>query len=180
MNEATKNLIAEIYMGKAGSEQFIDWAVSCLEQGIDSKNIRILASMGTSFYTYEIEDRFSCCLKDLGWEFPKTVETLFEYTKFIAKQILNGQIEPFKACLVIARIYDILDCPKGLFNWVYLTWGHDEWTNEQMNSAIFYEAENLASFEGTLSQLRVKEFAHPTVFKEEKEGLIDTLLRKFF
>jgi hypothetical protein len=44
MNSATNALLAQSYLGMATHEDYIDWAVSCLESDIDSKNIRILAS----------------------------------------------------------------------------------------------------------------------------------------
>ncbi|MDQ3253056.1 MAG: hypothetical protein M3R15_03975 [Acidobacteriota bacterium] len=80
MNFETTKLLAERHMGMATYEQYVDWAVSCLESGVDSKNIRILASLQKPLYSSEVEDYFGRSLGDLGWELPEPKECMIEYS----------------------------------------------------------------------------------------------------
>jgi len=40
MNEATKHFFVKIYLQQASSGDYVDWAIACLEDGVDSKRLR--------------------------------------------------------------------------------------------------------------------------------------------
>lgn len=185
MNEQTKTLVANWYLAQVSAKDFSDWAISCIEHGIESKNILILASIINPQSFYEVEDYFRRSLRDLDWEFPNQENSLFEYAKRIAKQILDQEIEPLFGVAILSRIYDELDRPRGLSNWNYLNWMQDELTEEQMKSAVIFEAQKLVNFAGTLTQLIEKElsisyFEELGVMKTAKENLFSKLWRKIF
>ena len=145
MNSETRHLIAQRYIGIAHDEQYVDWAVSCLEAGIDSKNIRILASLQKPFYSVEVEDYFNRSLKDLDWNFPEPKSCVTQYARFIAQEILRGQIAPVEGCHKIYDAVIFLDYPREMSAWVYLD---DEirpepfqyLTGKELDDAIIEEA----------------------------------------
>lgn len=145
MNFETNKILAERYLGTATSQDFVDWAVVCLESNMDSKNIRILASLRKPFYSSEVYDYFNRCLQDLGWTMPERQECLLEYARSIAKQILSGDLAPLEGCREIYRIVVALQYPRALMAWIYLYDGLD-WANASelqevdLDNAIFNEA----------------------------------------
>lgn len=133
MNEATIELIAKFYLGENFPRDYSDWAVSCLEQGLDTKNIRILASMFEAYAFSEIEFNFRRALTELGWDFPPKEEfLLLKYPRFIAKQIVERRIEPYEGCRRIYRVSLEFDHPKELRSWMFLDEGLDPKTYETL------------------------------------------------
>jgi hypothetical protein len=197
MNDETKKLIAKLYMNKAYSENLVDWAVSCLENGIDSKNIRILASMQKGFSFYEVEDYFHRSLKDLGWQYPSKEEALIWYLKNLAKKILSGEVDAIEGCHKIYNIAYSLDYPSELKNWIYLDDGlepeayktfidYDDWEEvdeEGWNAAIILEAKQLLEIQALTQRdydLSAKSNSIKTENNENSSGFIEKLWRKIF
>jgi hypothetical protein len=92
MNAATNKFLADRFLGNVTWEDYVTWAVGCLESGLDSKNIRILASLETPFYSSEVKEYFDRSLQDLGWKQPGRLECLIEYARSIAEHIVNGTL----------------------------------------------------------------------------------------
>ncbi|HEY8224165.1 MAG TPA: hypothetical protein VIG25_02730, partial [Pyrinomonadaceae bacterium] len=88
MNVETNNLLAGRYLGWLTYEEYVNWAVGCLESGLDSQNIRILASLRKPLYSSEVEDYFNRSLRDLGWHLPDRTECLMEYARGFAREIV--------------------------------------------------------------------------------------------
>jgi hypothetical protein len=120
MDFETNKLLAENYMGMVTSEDYVQWAVTCLESDVDSKNIRILASLYKPLYSSEVEYYFSRCLKDLGWTRPEPRECLFNYARDLAQRILSGELSPQDGYSKIYNIALALNYPRELISWVYL------------------------------------------------------------
>lgn len=120
MNSTTNNLLAKRYLGSATYEDYIGWAVKCLESDIDSKNIRILASLQKPWYSSEVEDYFNRSLNDLGWKMPGKRECLMAYARGFAEQIVSGAITPVEGCDSIYRIVLALQYPREMSSWVFL------------------------------------------------------------
>lgn len=150
MNLETIKLLAERHMGMATYEQYIDWAVSCLEAGIDSKNIRTLASLQKPLYSSEVEDYFNRSLKDLSWELPEPKECIIEYARSFAGEILAGQVTPLEGCRKIYRVVVVLAYPRELMPWLYLDEGlepgtYRDLTGKELDEAILKEARRFIS-----------------------------------
>ena len=150
MNVETIKLLAERYMGMATSEQYVDWAVSCLESGIDSKNIRILSSLQKPLYSSEVEDYFNRSLKDLGWELPEPQECIIEYARSFAKEIVSGQASPLEGCRKIYDVVVVLQYPRQMMPWLYLDEGLEPETyrdlqGKEWDEAIIKEARRFIS-----------------------------------
>lgn len=132
MNNETIKLFAKYCFGEASARDFSDWAINCLENGFDSKNIRILASMFNAQYLSEIEPYFIRVLDDLNRDYPKEEIHLLEYAKLIAKQILNKEISAVEGCNEIYKVYRNLDYEPELADWDYLHSGMHPETYEDL------------------------------------------------
>lgn len=132
MNEETVKFFAKYQFGDVSAKDFSDWAIDCLEKGIDSKNIRILASMFNAQSVSEIEDYFFRSLSDLNWKLPAKEDFLPQYTNLIAKQILNKEIDAVSGCHEIYKVYRTLDYKKELRDWEYLNMGMHPETYEDL------------------------------------------------
>lgn len=155
MNSETNNLLANRYMGRATYEDLVDWAIGCLERNLDSKNIRILASMRTSLYPSEVEYYFSRSLQDLGWTMPDRRECLFNYARYIAQQIISGDLPPQDGCLRVHRLAYELDHPDEFRPWCHLNGGFDptsynELQEAELDEEIRNEAARFLTNESTL------------------------------
>ena len=140
MNSETNKLLAQSHMGVVTSEDYVRWAVACLESNIDSKNIRILASLQKPLYSSEVDFYFKRCISDLGWTFPERRECLLEYARNLAQQILTGDLSPQDGCGKIYRIVVALDYPKELNTWIYLDDGLYWETYNELQGAEWDEA----------------------------------------
>lgn len=146
MNRFTIRLLAEKYMRLATPEKFVDWAVSSLEAGLDTKSIRILASLQKPLFSIEVEDYFYRSLKELGWKLPEPKECVIEYARFLSEEILSGGVLPVEGCRRIYKAVVFLEYPPELSNWFYLDEGlvpdaYKELTSAELDAAIIKEAQ---------------------------------------
>jgi hypothetical protein len=145
----TKELFAKLHMNMATSEDLVAWAVSLLEEGIETKNVSILASLGKPLYPSEVDDYFRRSLKDLGWSFPESEDCLREFMRDTAAKILRNEISPFKGCEQIYQAVRGLDYPGDLIGWSCLYWGHDphsyqDLSDDEFDASVRREAKLLA------------------------------------
>lgn len=123
---------AKYCFGEIAPKDFSDWAIYCLEEGLDSKNLRILASMFDVLYVSELEPYFVKSLDDLGLDYPKEENVLPEYARLIANQILNNEIDVFKGCNEIYKVYIYLDFEVELVSWSCLKGQHHPESYEEL------------------------------------------------
>ena len=149
MDVRTNKLFAELHIGVVTSEDYVRWAVACLESDLDSKNIRILASLQKPLYSSEVDFYFKRCLQDLRWAMPERRECLLNYARDLAQQILSGDLSPQDGCKKIYRVALALNYPKELTEWVYFDDNMDPSTynaleGTELDEAIKEEAAKLA------------------------------------
>lgn len=142
MNDATLELIAERYLGSVGCEDYVRWAVACLEANIDSKNIRILSSLRKPLYSWEVDDYFERCLADLGWTMPERRECLYEYLHRIVQQVVSRELTTSEASRKIYRIAVALEFPHDLYFWICAD-PSDFRDSKDWDNAVISEAEYL-------------------------------------
>ncbi len=140
MNQATKRFFARLYLEQAKSDDYVDWAIACLEDGFDSKNLRMLAATEKPFYPSEIEDRFRRSLNELGWSYPSRKESLLSYAKKLAGEIVTGNLYPPVGCNQIFKIALALEYPIELTEWIYLDDGINPETYETIANIDNYPA----------------------------------------
>ena len=148
MYSETINLLAQRQLSMIRVEQYVDWALACLESNIDTHSIRILASLQKPLYSSEVEDYFHRSLTELGWTLPSGEECLLLYVRFLAKQVVSGAIAPVEGCRKIYKIVVALDYPGELGAWVYLDEGQlpggfGEVEAVKLDGAIVREARRL-------------------------------------
>lgn len=120
MDNETLKFFAKYCLEETSPRDFSDWAIYCLEKRLDSKNLRILASMFDAQYVIEIEPYFTKSLNDLNMNYPLAKDILPKYAKFIANQILKKEISPIEGCYEIYKVYRHLEHEPELTNWDYL------------------------------------------------------------
>ena len=123
MNEATKQFFAKLYLQQVTSDDYVDWAFACLEEGFDSKSLRLLAGTDKSHtIKADFEDLFRQSLVELDWKYLDKKESLFNYAKDIAKKILSNEIGSQEAVEKIQEIHfqqfglRLLDCLKLIYH----------------------------------------------------------------
>lgn len=148
MYSETINLLAQRHLRTIKVEQYVDWALACLESNIDTHSIRILASLQKPLYSSEVEDYFQRGLTELGWTLPSGRDCLLPYVRALAKQIASGAIAPVEGCRKIYKIVVALDYPADLSAWVYLDEGQlpgnlGDVEAAELDAAIVREARRL-------------------------------------
>ncbi len=130
MNEATKQFFLQLYLeSELDGSEYVDWAFTCLEEGFDSKSLRLLAGFSRDHpYKADFEELFRQSLNELDWGYLTDKEVLLNYAKGLAKQILSGEIESAEAVEKIYGIYGQLGFPAELEAWSLFYEGHStEW-----------------------------------------------------
>jgi hypothetical protein len=116
MNDEIVKLLADRHFSKV--ESLPDWAIRCLEQGHDSKSLRILPSMSKWDSASELDTYFQRALKELGWDKIDRPDYLMRYAEILAGEILGDKTEPIKTGLKIYEICQALDYPAELYDFI--------------------------------------------------------------
>lgn len=140
MNSETLRIMAERYLGSATCEDYVEWARACLAANVDSKSMRILASLQKPLYSSEVDDYFYRSLNELGWSMMEEPECLLQYARQVAQQILSNDLPPLEGCRKIYRIGDALGYPDDLIPWLYLDEGLDPSGLSDLQGASWDEA----------------------------------------
>ena len=134
-------------MGLANYDDTIEWAISMLEAGIETDNLRILASFILEKLPNpsEIDDYFQRSLKDLGWMTPSPEESLRQYARGLCEDILSDVIEPTEVLFELYKVSRALDYPSDMLAWDFLVDGLEPTTfrdldSTELNDAIEREA----------------------------------------
>jgi hypothetical protein len=135
-------------MGSAGTSDYVDWALSELLAGSDTPNLRILAGLPRPPYWLDVEHYFEGTLADLGLTLPEPRSYLRQYAREIARAIVSGETLPVDGGYELYQIWQVLDYPASLRNWLYLMDGLDpetfgELEDAELETAIRGEAKRL-------------------------------------
>lgn len=148
-----------MYLQKATNADFVDWAFDCLEEGFDSKSLRLLAGLSKDHnISRDFDELFEKSLNELGWRYLSESEVLPDFAKDIAKSIISGEQKAVDGVEMISDIHFRLGSPKELEIWMLLEEGHsDEWYDpswipflttfnyEKWHEVVMREAKELAS-----------------------------------
>src|SRR4051812_4317717 len=83
---------------------YIDWAVGCLEDGLDSKSLRILAGFERFASPFECEEYFLKARTELALPEPTLEEALCTYATHIAQQILQPESDFHKLVGMVSAL----------------------------------------------------------------------------
>jgi len=131
------NLAGKIALGTAYSEDYTNWAMDLLEEGSDSENIAVLASLGFEKNpdSVEIKEYFYRSLKDLGLELPTEENSILSYAKYICSEVVSGNIAPRDALPILERLYS-----KSDYERIYSIWdglSEDVWMVANRDGCYF-------------------------------------------
>ena len=192
MNDENVKFFAKYCLGEVSPKDFSDWAVNCLEKGIDTKNIRILASMFNAQYTSEVETYFIRSLDDLNRDFPKKEKVLPEYAELVAKEILSKKIKAIEGANEIYKVYRNLGYEPELANCEYLNMKMHPETYEDLvyerkgveykyllEESIIEEAAKMIYGKKT-TVVKVKDETLFDFAEDEERGVLSKLWKKIF
>ena len=126
----TYKALGQIAMGGGGSEYKCTWAMSLLEQGVDTPNLAILATLLKPINEFEADDYFNRVLKELNIERPKDEEAIEGYAKVLMKEVAEGSLAPETGASMIYSTNVKLDYPSSFGEFTVL---EDEWYCECIN-----------------------------------------------
>lgn len=164
MNEATKQFFLKLNLEHwTDGSAYVDWAFDCLEEGFDSKSLRLLAGFDKKHpYKADFEELFRQSLNELGWKYLSDKEVLLTYAKSLAEQIISGELDAAEGVEKINGIYIQSGLSEELEYWRFLadgsssewediTWipgvykyNHDKWLEAVMREAKFLSERNFS------------------------------------
>ena len=119
-----------IAMTVGGSELKVNWAMSLLEQGVETENLCVLASLLKPLNEFEVDEFFNIVISELDLKLPKPEEAVEGYAKILAHEVIQGIISPE---IGASNIYDanvFLDYPELFAEYTIY---EDEWYCEHIN-----------------------------------------------
>ncbi|WP_207518340.1 hypothetical protein, partial [Flavobacterium psychrophilum] len=92
VKEETEILLAKILLSNFDSKNYVDWAISVIESGIESNSLFILAGLDDE--DTEIREKyFRKVVEELKIEINyEDFALLQNYAKFIAEKVINGTL----------------------------------------------------------------------------------------
>ncbi|MEG3753732.1 hypothetical protein [Psychromonas arctica] len=119
-----------IAMTVGGSKLKVNWAMSLLEQGVETENLCILASLLNPLNEFEVDEHFNIVISELDLKFPKLEEAVEGYVKILAHEVIRGMLPPEDGA---SKIYDanvFLGYPESFSEYTIY---EDEWYCEHIN-----------------------------------------------
>jgi hypothetical protein len=155
MSPATRQLLAKRFLGTVKTGEYIDWALTELEAGADTRNLRVLAGLSPLDSHFEVEFYFQRALHDRGFELPNEDTHLEQYVREVLRGVVSGEIEPSDGWHQVYTVWLALDYPAHLADWVLLADGLEPGTYRDLEGGEFAaaarrEAERLLQIEGSL------------------------------
>ncbi len=126
----TYKALGQVAMGSGGSEYKCAWALSLLEQGLETPNLAILATLMKPINEFEADDYFNRVLNELSIERPHDEEAIEGYARVLVKEVVEGFLEPEAGASMIYSANIKLDYPSSFCEFTVL---EDEWYCESIN-----------------------------------------------
>jgi hypothetical protein len=125
----TYKCLGAVGMVSGGGEFKISWALSLLMQNVETENLGILATLLKPVNEFEIDDYFNRVLGELGVERPNNQAAIEGYVKVLAKEVIQGDLDPETSVSMIYAAYVELNYPESLSEFTTL---HDKWFCENI------------------------------------------------
>lgn len=106
-----------------------DWAAHNIEKGIETESLILLAGLTPSDFN-EASVLLKSVISELGLRWPTKNLLGLAYAKIIAKDILEGRIQPNDGCAMIGEINFDLDWPTELSSFGMLS--HEQTDHESI------------------------------------------------
>ena len=134
----TYKTLGLIAMTSGGGERKVKWAMTLLEEGVESETIAILATLQKFINEFEADDYFNRVLKELTIVKPSAEEALRGYVKVISLEVINGDIKPLEGAAYLDRVNSVLEYPEYLNGFIALA---DDWYSEHIDGLSFKQRE---------------------------------------
>jgi hypothetical protein len=126
----TYKALGQVAMCSGGSEHKIAWAMSMLEQGVETESLAILATLLKPVNEFEADDYFNRVLGELGIERPNAEAAIEGYAKVLTKEVFENQLSPELGAAMIYAANVRLGYPSSFGEFTVL---EDEWYCECIN-----------------------------------------------
>lgn len=120
MKMSTSAIQAKYVLGRGQAADYIDWAVVALTEGLDSKNLRILAGLDRFVSPFEAEEYFLKARKELSLPEPTKEEAIRAYAVHIARGLLEPDSDFGTLVRMLSELCSSNDYPKCLMVWYNL------------------------------------------------------------
>jgi hypothetical protein len=114
IDDKVARLLAERHFSKDPAN---DWAIKCLEDGYDSRSLRMLASMSPMNSPSEYDDRLRLALEELDWANIPPYVYLMRYARILAEGIVADKSDPIEGSREIYKILQATDGHSELGAW---------------------------------------------------------------
>lgn len=151
----SSKFIGLLYLGRISTEDCVDWANNCLNEGKDGEYLRKLASMDKdSLDKSKVFKLVRYCFSDIGFRcHPDEINTKIQEAKKIANQILLKEIDVIEGVHKISEISGEIAFPHSRFledwdlldegthpdclekGWIFYTTNHEKWLETVMREA---------------------------------------------
>lgn len=139
----TYKVLGKVAMGgrASGSKHKVAWAMSLLEQGVETNSLAILATLLKPVNEFEADDYFNRVLIELGIHRPGKESAIEGYAKVLTKEVFEGRLSPKAGASLIYEANVQLDYPAELYEFtiLYNEWyckGINSWSKEQRREEI--------------------------------------------
>ncbi len=126
----TYKALGKVAMCSGGSEHKVSWAMSLLEQGVETEKLVILATLLKPLNEFEVDDYFNSVLTELGINRPNDDEAIEGYAKVFTKEVVDGRLSPESGASKIYAANVQLGYPGSFGEFTVL---EDEWYCECIN-----------------------------------------------
>ena len=109
-----------IAMETHGGEAKVNWAMSLLEQGVETDSLSILATLKKFINEFEADDYFNRVLKELNISRPDRKGAVLGYAKVIALEVTQGKITSSEGVSLLHYAYINIDYASELGEYVVL------------------------------------------------------------
>lgn len=138
LNSLTHRIISSEFLQKQEMNEAIYWANICLEEGIETESILILASLNEKDGTWEIRNYLEQSLGQLGLGFLDSGNSLKCFIKSYILEILEDR--NYESPLnKLYGIYMEFKQPKELRNFYLLYWANESWKLNHENKECYVD-----------------------------------------
>ncbi len=115
----TDLLLLKRSLGSAFADQYVDWAVERLSDGLDSPSLRILAGLDPKTETGEVEGYFLKTCQELDVDCPRAADAPRQSLGLVRRSYERGDISAETAFYTLARLYKSSDYADPLLSVFY-------------------------------------------------------------
>jgi len=118
-----------IAMAVGGGEYKVSWAMSLLEQGIETDNLAVLASLLPPLNEFEVDEYFNTVLSELELVLPEAEDSVEGYAKILAHEVAKGAVSPEVGAAKLYAANVFIGSPEAFGEYTFY---EDEWYCEHI------------------------------------------------